>query len=426
MRTGKRLVHGWVIGISMFICLAGLLAHPSDSQAAAYSILHNFAGGADDGFQPYFGGPVLSGSTLYGMTQGGRTGPGPPPYHYEGTLYRINTDGSGYQILHDFGYPPDGFDGTSPRGSLALSGSTLYGFTTYGGGSNGGTVFKIDTSGSGYEILKRFSTATDQCNPYGPPVISGSRLYGMHSSESTGLKGAIFAMNLDGGGYQVLHEFVGKPNDGQAPYGSLTLVGSKLYGMTYTGGSGGIDGGGSGNGVIFKINTDGTRYKVLHHFGVAGYPNDESHPYGSLTLVGSKLYGMTSDGGPGGGGVIFSINPDGSEYQVLFDLNSASIAGPSGSLTLQGSRLYGMTRYGGPGGGSGAIFRVNTDGTGFQILHIFKPDQGDGGAPLGDVTFAGSRLYGWTYADGAYNCGVFFSYQPPQADTGMMQLLLLD
>ena len=85
-----------------------------------------------------------------------------------------------------------------------------------------------------------------------------------------------------------------------------------------------------------------------------------------------------------------------------------------------------MASAGGPGGGSGAIFRINPDGTGYQILHIFKPDQGDGGQPLGDVTFAGSRLYGWTYGDGSYNGGVFFSYQLPQADTGMLQLLLLD
>ena len=90
----------------------------------------------------------------------------------------------------------------------------------------------------------------------------------MHSSESTGLNGAIFAMNLDGGGYQVLHEFAGKPDDGATPYGSLTLVGSRLYGMTSTGGSGGISGGGSGYGVIFAIDTDGSNYQVLHHFGV--------------------------------------------------------------------------------------------------------------------------------------------------------------
>lgn len=63
MRTGKRVVQGLVIGLSMFICLTGALADP-------YAILHNF-GDTGDGFQPYYGGPALSGSTLYGMTQGG-------------------------------------------------------------------------------------------------------------------------------------------------------------------------------------------------------------------------------------------------------------------------------------------------------------------------------------------------------------------
>ena len=70
MKTGKRFAPGLVIGLSIFICLTGLLAHPSDSQAAPYSVLHNF-GGTDDGFYPYYGGPALSGSTLYGMTPGG-------------------------------------------------------------------------------------------------------------------------------------------------------------------------------------------------------------------------------------------------------------------------------------------------------------------------------------------------------------------
>ena len=45
------------------------LTNPSYSQST-YSILHNF-GDTGDGFQPYYGGPALSGSTLYGMTQGG-------------------------------------------------------------------------------------------------------------------------------------------------------------------------------------------------------------------------------------------------------------------------------------------------------------------------------------------------------------------
>ena len=135
-------------------------------------------------------------------------------------------------------------------------------------------------------------------------------------------------------------------------------------------------------------------YKVLYNF--QGFPSDGNNPYGSLILVGSKLYGMTAGGGASNGpGVIFSINLDGSGYQVILDFSqvSGAIGGPYGSLTLWGARLYGMTSGGGPGGASGVIFRVNPDGTGFQILHGFMPTQGDGGQPLGDVTFSGSRLY---------------------------------
>lgn len=166
---------------------------------------------------------------------------------------------------------------------------------------------------------------------------------------------------------------------------------------------------------------------MLHEF--AGKPDDGAIPYGSLTLVGSKLYGMASGGGASNGpGVIFSMNLDGSGYQVVVDFSNVSgaIGGPYGSLTLWGGKLYGMTSGGGPGGASGVIFRLNPDGTGFQILHGFMSSAGDGGDPLGDVTFAGSRLYGWTYAGGSSGKGVFFSYQTPQSDLSMTLLLLLD
>jgi len=64
-------------------------------------------------------------------------------------------------------------------------------------------------------------------------------------------------------------------------------VGSTLYGMTYNGGQYGNDG--LGYGVIFAIDTDGTNYRVLHHFaGATTNPADGMHPYGSLTLVGSS------------------------------------------------------------------------------------------------------------------------------------------
>jgi uncharacterized repeat protein (TIGR03803 family) len=416
MRTEKRLVPELLIGFSIFICLFGAFANQSDSWA--YTILHNFSGGLTDGSGPLSGGPVLSGSALYGMASvAGKMG--------SGVVFKINTDGTGYQILHNFGDPPG--DGTTPRGSLAISASTLYGFTAYGGPpfvSQRGTVFKINTDGTGYQILHNFNDdPVSQAHPYGAPVISGAKLYGMTQDDSP-LHGEIFSMNTDGTGFQVLHQFGGKPDDGALPYGSLTLVGSRLYGMTNSGGSEGISGGGGGYGVIFSLNADGTDYKILHNF--AGYPNDGNNPFGSLTLVGGKLYGMTASGGiDNGNGVLFSINPDGTGYQVLLNFGTYSTGGPHGSLTFSGSKLFGMTSGGGPGGASGVIFRVNTSGSGFQILHSFMSSQGDGGQPLGDLTVSGSTLYGWTYAGGSSG-GVIFSDQIPPIYPLFLPLLLND
>jgi uncharacterized repeat protein (TIGR03803 family) len=423
MRTRRRFVHELVSGIAMFICMAGVLANPADSQAAAYSILHNFIGGTGDGYEPYYGAPVLCGSTLFGMTQGGGR------YTTSGTLYRLNTSGTGYQVPHWFN-AEDGIpaDGTVPRGGLTLSGSTLYGCTAYGGPGIGGTVFKMNTDGSGYQQLCNFAPP-GQANPVGAPLIAGSTLYGTTSSEASGagVYGAIFALSTGGGTPQILRNFAGKPDDGANPYGALTLVGSRLYGMTANGGHNGIDGGGAGYGVIFAIDMDGNNYQVLHEF--AGYPTDGAHPYGALTLVGSKLYGMTSEGGPIGGGVLFELNPADNSFKVLFDFGSGNVSGPRGSLILSGSRFYGMVRQGGstPGAG-GVIFQINTDGTGFQILHNFMPLAGDGGQPLGDLTLSqsGNTLYGSTYGGGSGNGGVVFSYQIPQSDPAIMQLLLME
>jgi uncharacterized repeat protein (TIGR03803 family) len=111
--------------------------------------------------------------------------------------------------------------------------------------------------------------------------------------------GTVFKMNTDGTGFSLLHEFAGGGSDGANPYyGSLTLSGSTLYGMTYAGGD-------KNSGTVFKMNTDGTGFSLLHEF--AGGVHDGRSPYGSLTLDGATLYGMTLYGGSSDLGTVFSI-----------------------------------------------------------------------------------------------------------------------
>jgi uncharacterized repeat protein (TIGR03803 family) len=274
---------------TMLAVLCALLLGAANAPAQ-FNLLHSFAGGASDGSSPWYGAPTVSGSTLYGMTRNGGGG-------NFGTVFKMNTDGTGFTLLHSF---TDGVsDGGVPNGSLTLSGSTLYGMTRFGGASDLGTAFKMNTDGTGFALLHSFDGgANDGQLPRGDLTLSGSTLYGMTEAGGSSGGGTAFKVNTDGTGFALLHTFTGSGGDGKYPNGSLTLDGSTLYGMT--------DGGGVTNfGTAFQMNTDGTGFTLLHSFTGGG--SDGSFPKGSLTLSGSTLYGMTPQGGGSGRGTVFSI-----------------------------------------------------------------------------------------------------------------------
>jgi uncharacterized repeat protein (TIGR03803 family) len=160
----------------------------------------------------------------------------------------------------------------------------------------------------------------------------------------------VFKIGIDGTGLSLLHSFTGGPSDGYGPNGSLIQSGSILYGMTQSGGS-------HSEGTIFKINTDGTGFRLLYSF--AGTAGDGAGPSGSLTKSGSTLYGMTEAGGSYAHGTIFQINTDDTSYRILHSFaNTASDGGlPQGSLIRSGPTLYGMTSSGGSNG-DGTIFSL--------------------------------------------------------------------
>jgi uncharacterized repeat protein (TIGR03803 family) len=419
MKIEKGFVHRLVIGLPVFICMVGVLGNPSASQAQL-SPLHDFSTNGTDGTFPH-GSLILSGSgsTLYGMTsEGGAAIPS------AGTIFQITTGGA-YQVLYNFSGA--GGDGAGPYGSLTIVGSALYGMTSGGGNFDNGTIFQETSPGSVPVILHSFN-GSDGAAPKGSLTLVGSTLYGMTSSEGGGGLGSglgtIFKLDTTPGSVPVtLHAFPDPdfPNDGAAPQGSLTLVGSTLYGMTMLGGA-------NHTGSIFMINTDGSGYTVLYTFGSIG-SGDGNYPDGDLTLSGSTLYGMTSQGGANGHGTIFKLATTlGSVPVILYSFNGF-VAGdgetPTGSLTLSasGSTLYGMTSQGGPGD-YGTVFQINTDGNGYQVLYSFS-GLSDGCAPQGSLTLSGSTLYGMTMqCGGIQGAGTIFSLSlmsgsVPGAPTGV-------
>jgi uncharacterized repeat protein (TIGR03803 family) len=348
---------------------------------AQCTILHNFAA-APDGRAP-FGSLISDGTFLYGMTFNAGT-------NNMGTIFKIMPNGSGYVKLFDFS------SGSDPEGSLFFDGTFLYGMTMNGGTNNLGTVFKIMPNGTGYVTLLNLTGTANGSSPRGSLISDGTFLYGMTYSGGTNNIGTIFKIMPNGTGYTKLLDFANIANGGQ-PYGSLIYDGTFLYGMASIGGV-------NDSGTVFKIKPDGSGYMKLLDF--AGTTNGSS-PYSDLYYDGTFLYGTTMNGGISGDGVIFKIKPDGSGYIKLLDFNGTNGQWPRGFLISDGTFLYGMTMFGGAHN-NGVVFKIMPNGTGYADLLDFSGVI-NGSYPYGSLLLNNGCLYGMTTQGGVNNDGAVFS-----------------
>jgi uncharacterized repeat protein (TIGR03803 family) len=350
-----------------------------NADGSGFTVLKDFADGIE-GANPY-ADLVLSGTTLYGVAgNGGSSG--------NGTVFKVNTDGSGFAVLKDF---TNSIDGAYCSAGLLLSGKTLFGTTSGGGNSGYGTIFKIETDGGGYAVLTNF-TGGDGMNPYGSLILSGATFYGTTIGGGATGNGTIFKINADGSGYTTIKSFAG--GNGFYPYSALILSGSTLYGTEDYGGT-------SGMGTVFKLNTDGTGFAVLKDFtnwSEGAMPR-------SVLVSGSVLYGIASDGGSNSFGIVFKVNSDGSDFTALKHFRGSDGANPYGALLLSGTTLYGITVNGGSSG-YGTVFKINTDGSGFTVLKHFTGS--DGASPYAGLVLSGTTLFGSTTGGGDSWSGTLF------------------
>lgn len=372
--------------LHVILLLAFSISLSAFNCSAQFTILHNFAG-YPDGSDPA-GGLTLSGNVLYGMTENGGA-------NFDGSIFSVDTDGTNYKDIYDF----DGTHGQYPYGSLILSGGKLYGMASQGGTGSLGVAFSINTNGTGYTVLNNFAGYTTGADPLGGLTLIGNVLYGMTASGGSITYGDIFSINSNGGGFRELFGCAAANGDTcLSPVGNLVLSGNKFYAMS-------VNGGPTLNGNMFSIDTNGSGYKNLLNFNTTTGELTTSS-YASLTLSGSKLFGMALGGGAHGDGTIFSIDTNGNGFKVLFNFNSTSGQYPFGSLTILGNKLYGMTNQGGAHD-SGSVFSIYTDGSGYKDMYDFGGMYG--AFPVaGPLTLSGNMLYGMASHGGTGTYGVVF------------------
>ncbi|MES2923301.1 MAG: choice-of-anchor tandem repeat GloVer-containing protein [Verrucomicrobiota bacterium] len=409
---------------------SGIVAPPPDGitfDGPDGIAIHRFGvpslGATLDGANPASGlvliGGELQGTTLNGGLQG------------DGAAFRVSLDGTTFETLESF---YGGSDTAHPQGGLLVSGSGFFGVSQAGGTSGTGTVFERKADGS-VAVIRSFNavaahtgTNVGGASPSGSLAVSGSTLYGAASVGGTHGNGTLFWVASNGVNFTVLKEFslldstYGTNADGAQPRGGVVLAGGKLYGTTSAGGNG-------GTGVVFSMDVNGSNYTVLHHFApldaVTAANADGGMPCGGLVISNGVIYGTTLAGGAGATGSVFALDTGGTGFITLYSFSAtdplagtnADGASPAAGLILSGNVFYGTTSAGG-GGGAGTVFALDPFVPDFRVLHSFEPVAGDGtnihGArPVAALLRVGNALFGTAFAGGPGGSGTVFRIPIP-------------
>lgn len=309
------------------------------------TILHTFTGGAD-GSIPW--GTLLldSAGNLFGTTiEGGNINCSLGTMGC-GTVFKLDTAGN-KTMLYVFA---GSLQGSLPYGTLVQDATgNLYGTTAWGGigaCDQCGTVFKMRATGGAETVLHAFTARGDGDLVYAGVIRDAAgNLYGTTYSGGTFNGGTVFKVDSTGK-ESVLHSF-GKAQDGISPTAGLLADGADLYGTT-------LEGGAYDAGMVFKLDKTGVE-TALYSFTNGA---DGGWPHGNLIRdAAGNLYGTASSGGTFGYGAVFKLDSTGKET-VLHSFDIGDGQGPSAGLIRDAAgNLYGTTLEGGAFG-YGTVFKI--------------------------------------------------------------------
>lgn len=275
---------------------------------------------------------------LWGMTSAGGTSEG-------GTIFKSAPDGTALAVQHSFTVQNAGSRPYINAQLIQLANGKLYGVTQDGGINNDGVLFEYDPATGAYTKKIDFNTPTGE-TPMGALALAGNgKLYGMTSQGGANSLGVIYEYDPANNVYSKKIDFTSA--GGHSPQGnSLYLhTNGKFYGMTTFGGT-------SNYGVLFEYDPAVNVYTKKIDF--TSNPNGAT-PYGSLMVTsGGKVFGLTVNGGTNGQGILFEYVPSTNTLTKKIDFNAANGSFPYSTLVeASNNRLYGVTPV------NGSIYEYN-------------------------------------------------------------------
>jgi len=344
-----------------------------------------------------------------------------------------SAEASSYNVLFSFCAEGDCSQGSSPQAALVRDAhGNFFGTSLSGGGGNGGVVFELKKTGSGFAYIKLYEfclevggACSDGTGPAGGLILdTAGNLYGTTQHGGRGqFGGTVFKLSPgkhDKWAHKILYSFCpsGECPDGWGTSSELTYEGARsgarydgvspLFGTT-------VGGGAHKNGVVFKLSVGQhkAREEVLYSFCALADCADGIHPSGGVVMdARGNLYGNTAEYGANGlGGTTYTLMRHEKHYSFSVLHNFCAAFGcpdgqsPAGALTIDANGdLLGATRHGGAHGW-GTVFKIARHHGGEwkrTTLYSFcgdKPDHNcsDGREPNGNLLIdASGDIFGTT------------------------------
>ena len=170
-----------------------------------------------------------------------------------------------------------------------------------------------------YLVLHSLSVSSGNSPQSSLVQDAGGKLYGTAALSGAHGSGSIFKLDTNGDNFVDIHDF--DNTDGANPYGGVILGGGGfLFGTAANGGN-------DDAGVVYKIDTSGNNFAVIHHLDGG---NDGSHPFGGLAQGSDTiLYGVAHDDRSNGFGTGFSIDPGSTEPRPAVSRTASARSGAS-------------------------------------------------------------------------------------------------
>jgi uncharacterized repeat protein (TIGR03803 family) len=281
---------------------------------------------------------VMHSGKLYGTTQ--RRGPA-----NNGSIFVF--DPITRSIAPAVGFSPFNTSGLAPAAGLTAVDSVLYG-TAPQGAQSIGTVFRFDPASAELSTVYRFvQPPTNGMNPQSPLLLYNGMLYGTTYQGGTRGSGSVYRIDPTTGAFSTVasvDRFA--TNGGFYVTSGLAAVGGFLYGAT-------VEGGGIGQGTLFRVNPATGEYVTVAPFD----PSRGSYPYGDVATDGVSIFGTTIRGGAANRGTLYRFDPARNSLSAIVNFDIANGDSPIGALLVRDGFIYGTTRYGGSKGG-GTLFRI--------------------------------------------------------------------